>query len=145
LEHWNTFRQNASIQIRESNFFHTFIGRKASPQSSFTMVFLLPIEVKAYLKRFLEYYHPCDPFVLTEKNRYGIFLLNSLRFTEVVRNGKKYTLQGRTVRMQIQVKEHYERSFGINISSWHQYQFNAILLDEFHDRMVEHIAQQYTG
>src|SRR3546814_6178930 len=47
--------------------------------------------------------------------------------------------------MEICVKEHYERSFGIWISTWHQYQFNSLLLDEFHDRMLEHVAVQYTG
>lgn len=109
------------------------------------MVFYLRIEVKSYLKKFLAFHHPVDPFVLTEKNRYGLFILNSLRHSEILRRGNRYTLQGHTVPMEILLREHYERSFGLHISKWHQYQFNSFLLDEFHDRMLEHVANQYTG
>lgn len=108
------------------------------------MIFIQSISVKSYLLKYLSYYHDTDPFILTEKNRFGIFILNSLRFTPIVR-GNKYTIQGHTKTMRVKIKEHYERSFGINISDWHQYQFNALLLDEFHEKMLEYVKDRYSG
>lgn len=108
------------------------------------MIFIQTILVKSYLLKYLSYYHPTKPFVLSEKNRYGLFILNSLKHTEVIRTNR-YTVQGRTEPMKISIKEHYERSFGINISAWHQYQFNALLLDEFHDRMLDFVSYRLTG
>lgn len=108
------------------------------------MIFIQTIPVKSYLLKYLTYYQPTDPFVLTEKNRFGIFILNSLRFTHIER-GNKYTIQGATKPMKVKIKEHYERSFGLNISPWHQYHFNAMLLDEFHEKMLYYVHANYTG
>src|SRR5690606_37183849 len=107
------------------------------------MIFIQTISVKSYLLKYLSYYQPTKPFVLNEKNRYVLFILNSLKHTEVIRTNR-YTVQGRTEPMKIAIKEHYERSFGINISAWHQYQFNALLLDEFHDRMLDFVSYRLT-
>lgn len=108
------------------------------------MVFIQSIRVKSYLLKYLTYNHPTDPFVLTEKNRFGVFILNSLRFSYVTRTNK-YLIKGSTEIMKIEIKEHYERSFGINLSPWHQYQFNSFLRDEFHDRMIDFVSYRYTG
>lgn len=108
------------------------------------MIFEQTILVKSYLLKFLSKSIPTDPFNLTEKNRYGIFIINMLRHSEVVRTNR-YFIQGKTEKMRIRIKEHYERSYGINISAWHQYQFNNMLLDEFHDRMIDYVISRYTG
>lgn len=142
MEHF--FRKGTHPK-RVWNIIRIFGKPKTSRFARREMVFYLTIEVKSYLKKFLAFHHSVEPFVLTEKNRHGLFILNALRHSEVIRSGKRYTLQGRTEPMQILLREHYERSFGLHISSWHQYQFNSFLLDEFHDRMLEHVACQYTG
>ncbi len=50
-----------------------------------------------------------------------------------------------TTKMQIEIKEHWERKYGINISRWHQSQFNEFLQDDFHDRMLDFVKYRYTG
>ena len=108
------------------------------------MIFVQSITVKTYLLKYLNYYHSTDPFLLSEKNRFGTFILNTLRFS-VVQRRKQYRIQGVTSKMKIEIKEHYERSYGINISPWHQYQFNTLLQDDFHDRMLDFVKYRYTG
>lgn len=122
-----------------------YLGIFKLPKQFFAdMIFIQTIPVKSYLFKYLTYYQPTDPFVLTEKNRFGIFILNSLRFVHIER-GNKYTIQGATIPLKVKIKEHYERSFGINISPWHQYHFNAMLLDEFHEKMLYYVQANYTG
>lgn len=109
------------------------------------MIFENSIEVKTFLLKYLSFQHSTEPFVLTERNRYGLFLIKSLRFTYHRSHAKRYTIQGAKQNMRILIKEHYERSFGVHLSARDKYQFNSFLLDEFKDKMLEHVAYRYTG
>lgn len=108
------------------------------------MIYTKTVTVKSFLLKYLSYYHPTDPFVLSEKNRFGTFILNTLRFHNIER-GKRYVTLGNTAKMKIDIKEHYVNSYGVNISAWHQYQFNNLLMDDFHDRMLDFVKYRHTG
>jgi hypothetical protein len=109
------------------------------------MIFEQTILVKSYLLKFLSKRVPTDPFILTERNRYGIFIINMLRHSDVIRTHHKYEIKEKTDKLRIRIKEHYERAYGINISAWHQWQFNNMLRDEFQDRMLEYVTSRNSG
>jgi hypothetical protein len=111
------------------------------------MKFLHPVAIKPFLKRYLAYHCLVNPqFELTEKNRFGSYLINCLRFkTQVDPETLEYSLGGTPVTMYVSIPEYYERNFGIIISKRHQMRFNKFLLDEFHDRLVSYVHPQLTG
>lgn len=108
------------------------------------MIFVQTIPVKPYLLRYLSSKHETDPFILSERNRYGLFIIKSLRHSHIVRTGK-YTMDFKTEPMRVEIKEHYEQSYGIHISDRDMYHFNSILQDEFYEEMLKFVGYRYTG
>jgi hypothetical protein len=100
--------------------------------------------IQAYLKKYLEYHHPADPFVLTEKNRFGSLLISNLRFKTKSETEKLQRLnihkRYMTANLEIEIPEFYWYSYGSVITSRGQQRFNNFLLDEFQDRLVEFVA-----
>ena len=94
----------------------------------------------------MAHYVKIDPhFVLTEKNRFGIFLINSLRHKKEQEDlPHNYSIPN-TVKLKIAIPEHYERNMGFIISERHQYRFNNYLYEEFVERMIERIIENNTG
>ena len=95
----------------------------------------------------MAYYFPVDPyFELTEKNRFGNYLISCLRpKTQIQKEAFDYHISDNSVKLKVSIPEHYERNFGIIISKRHQLRFNQFLLDDFHERMVEYVYPQLTG
>lgn len=105
------------------------------------MLLLDEISIQGYLKKYLAYYHPITPFVLTEKNRFGSLLISNLRFrkradTEKLPRG--YNRYLNTV-LEIGIPEHYWIGYGQLITARGVQRFNHFLLDEFQDRLVEFV------
>ena len=111
------------------------------------MKFMHPVAIKPFLKRYLAHYCLVDPhFELTEKNRFGSYLINCLRFkTQVTPDPFEYSIGSNGVRLMVGIPEYYERNFGVIISKRNQFRFNQFLLDEFHDRMVDYVYPKLTG
>lgn len=93
--------------------------------------------------------HYCDidpAFTITQKNRFGSFLINSLRHKlQIEVENKKYTIAEKVDTLYISIPEHYERNYGINISVKHQYWFNRFLQEEFQDKMLMFVAPKLDG
>lgn len=51
----------------------------------------------------------------------------------------------KTEPMRVEIKEHYEQSYGIHISDRDMYHFNSILQDEFYEEMLKFVGYRYTG
>ncbi|MBC8053763.1 MAG: hypothetical protein H7Y13_11930 [Sphingobacteriaceae bacterium] len=100
----------------------------------------LPVALQPYLKKYLAYHYSVDPFILTEKNRYGAFLINSLRHkTKAEPEQLGMNMRYLTCKMEVELSEFYWRNFGNVIPTKCQYRFNNFLLDEFQEKMVEFV------
>lgn len=93
----------------------------------------------------MAFYVHIDPvFFLSENNRFGGFLINSLKHKRQIKPSElKYQLTGDT--LMVGITEHFERNYGIYISEKHQYRFNNFLYDDFNDRMVDFVLPKLTG
>lgn len=123
------------------------------------------IMIQAYLKKYLEYHHSTDPFLLTEKNRFGSYLISKLRFkakaeeennpplrkakrkgvpvpAPVQRPERSLNIHKRYMNavLDIAIPEHYWICYGSVITPRGQERFNNFLLDEFQDRMVDFVS-----
>lgn len=107
------------------------------------------IAIKPFLKRYLSYYYKVEPyFELSEKNRYGSYLISCLRHKKDIALMKEpfdYHISESPESLRISIPEHYERNFGLIITKRNQFRFNQFLLDDFHERLVEYIYPQLTG
>ncbi|HEY0056297.1 MAG TPA: hypothetical protein VGB63_13150 [Pedobacter sp.] len=100
----------------------------------------LPVALQPYLKKYLAYHYSVEPFILTEKNRHGAFLINSLRHkSKVEPEGRGMNYRYLTTKVDIELSEFYWRNFGNVIPLKCQYRFNNFLLDEFQEKMVEFV------
>ena len=118
-----------------------------NPNEKEEMRFIRQVNLKPFLKRYLSYYYPVDPyFELSEKNRYGSYLISCLRFkTQAKEDPFEYHVADRADILKISIPEHYERNFGIIITRRDKFRFNQFLLDDFHERLVEYVYPQLTG
>lgn len=100
----------------------------------------LPVVLQPYLKKYLAYHYPVDPFVLTERNRYGNFLINALRHkTKIPPEHMAMNLRYLTTKLDVEVSEYFWRNIGNVIPLQSQFRFNSFLLDEFQEKMVEFV------
>lgn len=101
-----------------------------------------PIPIQPYLKKYLSNLHPIEPFVLTEKNRFGAFLINSLRFKTLVELGnlRKMKIRYQTALLEVELPYWYWRDYGTVITAQGQVRFNNFLMDEFKDRLMDYVA-----
>lgn len=107
------------------------------------MILIDRVYIRGYLKKYLASYHPVDPFMLTEKNRFGTLLISNLRFKT---KAEKEILERPNIHkhylnaiLEIGIPEHYWVGYGPVITSIGQHRFNNQLLDEFQDRLVEFV------
>lgn len=109
------------------------------------MVFLHRVTIKPYLKTYLSYYVTVEPYlVLSDTNRFGSFLLNSLKHKKQIKKSDlKIRLEG--VDLVVSISEWYERNYGVIISYEHQGRFNNFLFDDFTDRMLDFVLPKLTG
>jgi len=109
------------------------------------MVFLHRVTVKPFLKTYLAHYVKVEPyFVLSDTNRFGSFLLNSLKpKKQIKKSDLKIRLEG--VELTVCISEWYERNYGVIISFEHQGRFNKFLFDDFNDRMLDFVLPKLTG
>lgn len=83
-------------------------------------------------------------FKLSEKDRFGSFLINSLRHkTEINKTDLQCKITGDT--LLISIPAYIEQRYGVHISPKHQFRFNSFLLDEFNDRMLDYVVPKLTG
>lgn len=106
------------------------------------MKLLDKIYIQAYLKKYLAYYQPVDPFLLTEKNRFGAILISNLSFRKKADKEKLPRGYNRYMNtpLDIEIPEHYWIGYGSIITPRGMQRFNHFLLDEFQDRLVEFVA-----
>ncbi|WP_231424006.1 hypothetical protein [Pedobacter sp. Leaf250] len=83
-------------------------------------------------------------FILSDTNRFGGFLVNSLKHKRHIKeNDLIINLTGET--LTVSIGEYYERNYGILISKTHQARFNKFLFDDFNDRMFDYVLPRLTG
>lgn len=106
------------------------------------MKLYLDVTVQPYLKTYLAYYYPVNPFTLTEKNRFGSYLIKYLQFkTKPERPGTTEPKTGyRTASIEIEIPEHYWWNYGTVLNAKVHHRFNNFLLDDFHDRLMDYVA-----
>ena len=109
------------------------------------MIFIHPILIKPYLKKYMGHYVCIDPtFRLSEKDRFGSFLINSLRHkTEINKTDLKCKILGES--LSVSIPGYIEQRYGVHISPKHQFRFNNFLLDEFNDRMLDFVVPRLQG
>lgn len=128
--------------------FRIFTVPKAPPFFSsqiITMIFLHRVTIKPYLLKYMAHYVKIEPhFRVSEKNRFGAFLINSLRHkSQLFKHDHKSAVTG--VPLLVGIPEIYELQYGIIISEKHQYRFNNFLFNEFTDRMLDYVVPKLTG
>lgn len=93
----------------------------------------------------MAYYVPVEPaFIISDTNKFGGFLLNSLRHKKFVKKSDlSFSIDG--VILSVSISERYERIYGVFISKQHQARFNKFLFDDFNDRMIDFVRPNLTG
>lgn len=83
-------------------------------------------------------------FKLTDTNKFGGFLINSLRHKKHLKKSDLKFSAGE-VHLMVSISDHYEKNYGIFISKSGQYRFVKFLFDDFNDRMVDYVHERLTG
>lgn len=83
-------------------------------------------------------------FKLSDTNKFGGFLINSLRHKKHIRKSDLNFTVGETS-ITVQIPEYYETHFGIFIPKNAQFRFVKFLFDDFNDRMLDHVYARATG
>lgn len=93
----------------------------------------------------MAYYVKVEPeFRLTDTNKFGGFLINSLRHKKHIKpKDFKIIIEGDFI--LVSISEYYEKNFGVCISKTAQYRFVKFLYDDFNDRMLDHVLSRVTG
>ncbi|MFD2961324.1 MULTISPECIES: hypothetical protein [Olivibacter] len=111
----------------------------------YIMIVTLPIAVSQEVKLYLSSKLPVDPFVLTRKNKFGLFLDNCLsRYNAETDKllDKKVDLSAYNDVLRIQLTESKFRLKGFYFSNEKQRDFNyfvtRIMYDDFYDYMLFH-------
>lgn len=93
----------------------------------------------------MAHYVKVEPqFVLSDKNKFGGFLINSLRLKkQIKKNELKYHPEGSYI--LVAISEYWEEHYGIHISKTHQFRFVKFLYDDFNDRMLEYVLSRISG
>jgi len=109
------------------------------------MIFIHPVAIKPYLKKYMARYVAIDPhFVLSEKNRFGTFLINSLKQKkEIIQSDLHCKIEGES--LNVVIPPYLETHYGIFIPKKNQFRFNSFLLDEFNDRMMDFVLPRING
>jgi len=112
------------------------------------MILVLPVAIKPHLKSYLANKCAIEPhLVLSHKNKYSSFLLNSLRSKSLMLTDaeNRYKIGDKPDKIMVSIPEFYEKNFGITISIAHQYWFNKFLQEDFIDQMMFCIGPWVTG
>jgi len=93
----------------------------------------------------MAHYVPVEPhFLLSEKNRWGSYLINSLRHkNEIIKSELKGKLEGDI--LKVAIPPYLETHYGIHIPTKNQFRLNNLLLDEFNDRMLDYVIPRMYG
>lgn len=110
------------------------------------MLYTYSIPVKAYLYKYMNFYVSVDPyFAVSEKHRYGKYILSLLNKKSIYNDSLSKFVINKPELLKIGISDFYATQYGYILSKKNIYDFNVFLQDEFEERLIEFVLQNYTG
>lgn len=93
----------------------------------------------------MAHYVKVEPeFKLTDTNKFGGFLINSLRHKKHIKpSDLKIKIDGNFI--TVSIPEYYETHYGVCIPKTAQYRFLKFLYDDFNDRLLDFVNSRISG